>query len=157
MMLHSSQSNRTVTTFALDPSSETLKLLSKRNLGKLQEKEKVLLEPRFPYSPHSDANKIKCLRREREKMNSHQILIRKQRERAMNKLVWKAAQGDEKFLMKDISCEYEYDQLLKMRARAEQERRQDAATKIQRWFKTKRSNGLFKIIREIRKTSAVKI
>ncbi|TNV80283.1 hypothetical protein FGO68_gene9339 [Halteria grandinella] len=156
-IMHSSHSNRTVTTLALDPSSSTFKLLSTKNLHKLQEKEKVLLEPRFPYSPHSDADKIKSLRREREKMNSHQILIRKQRDRAMTKLVWKAAGGDERFLMKDINCEYEYQQLVKMRARAEQERRQDAATKIQRWYKTKRSNGLFKIIREIRKTSATKI
>jgi hypothetical protein len=79
-------------------------------------------------------------------MNSHQILLRKQRDRAMNKLVWRAAQGDEKFLMKDINCEYEYDQLRKMRVRAENERRNDAATKIQRWHKTKRSNALFKVI-----------
>lgn len=131
---------------ALEPSHETLKLLSKRNLVKLQEKEKVLLEPRFPYSPHSDADKIKTLRREREKMNGQQILIRKQRDRAMNKFIWKAAHGDEKFLMKDINCEFEYDMLKKMRLRAALDRKHEAATRIQRWYKTKRSNKLFKMI-----------
>ena len=37
----------------------------------------------------------------------------------MHKLIMKAAQGDEKFLMKDINCDYEYDMLKRMRARAE--------------------------------------
>ena len=39
----------------------------------------------------------------------------------MHKLIMKAAQGDEKFLMKDINCDYEYDMLKRMRARAEKD------------------------------------
>lgn len=59
--------------------------------------------------------------------------------------------------MKDINCEYEYDMLRKMRARAERERANEAATKIQRWYKTLRSRRLFKFIVEIRTKAAVKI
>jgi len=59
-----------------------------------------------------------------------QILIRKQRERVMHKIIIQAYHGDEKVLMKDINCEFEYDMLRKMRARAEKERANEAATKI---------------------------
>jgi hypothetical protein len=58
----------------------------------------------------------------------------------------KAAQGDEKFLMKDINCDYEYDMLKRMRARAEKDRVEEAVIKIQRFFKTVRSKKLFKFI-----------
>ena len=50
-----------------------------------------MLDPRFPYSPHEDVGKIKALRREREKVKSQQILIRRQRDRTMHKLIMKAA------------------------------------------------------------------
>jgi len=109
------------------------------------------LEPRFPYSPHEDAEKIKALRREREKVKSQQILIRKQRDRAMHKLIMKAAQGDEKFLMKDINCEYEYDMLKRLRARAERDKIEEAAIKIQRFWKTVKTKRLFKFIVSITK------
>ena len=135
-----------VTTLALNPSQRTFKLISIRQLSTLQEQEKVLLDPRFPYSPHENVEKIKALRREREKVKSQQILIRKQRDRAMHKLIMKAAQGDEKFLMKDINCDYEYDMLKRMRARAERDKVEDAAIKIQRFWKTIRSKKLFKFI-----------
>jgi hypothetical protein len=36
--------------------------------------------------------------------------------------------------MKDINCEFEYDMLRKIRARAEKEKYNEAATKIQRWY-----------------------
>jgi hypothetical protein len=106
----------------------------------------VLLDPRFPYSPHENVDKIKALRREREKVKSQQILIRKQRDRTMHKLIMQAAQGDEKFLMKDINCDYEYDMLKRMRARAEKDKLEEAAVKIQRWWKTIKSKRLFKFI-----------
>ena len=64
----------------------------------------------------------------------------------MHKLIMKAAQGDEKFLMKDINCDYEYDMLKRMRARAEKDRVEEAVIKIQRFFKTVRSKKLFKFI-----------
>lgn len=64
----------------------------------------------------------------------------------MHKMILKAARGDEKFLMKDINCELEYDMLKKYRVRAEIERKQEAATRIQRWFKTVRQQGFFKLI-----------
>jgi hypothetical protein len=73
-------------------------------------------------------------------------LIRKQRDRAMHKLIMKAAQGDERFLMKDINCDFEYDMLKRMRARAERDRVEEAAIKIQRFWKTVRSKKLFKFI-----------
>lgn len=85
------------------------------------------MDPRFPYSPHEDVEKIKALRREREKVKSQQILIRKQRDRTMHKLIMQAAQGDEKFLMKDINCDYEYDMLKRMRARAQKDKLEEAA------------------------------
>jgi hypothetical protein len=92
-------------------------------------------------------DKIKALRREREKVKSQQILIRKQRDRTMHKLIMQAtAQGDEKFLMKDINCDYEYDMLKRMRARAEKDKLEEAAVKIQRWWKTIKSKRLFKFI-----------
>jgi len=105
-----------------------------------------LLDPRFPYSPHEDVGKIKALRREREKVKSQQILIRRQRDRTMHKLIMKAAQGDERFLMKDINCDFEYDMLKRMRARAERDKVEEAAIKIQRWWKTIKSKRLFKFI-----------
>lgn len=73
-------------------------------------------------------------------------MIRKQRDRAMHKLIMKAAQGDERFLMKDINCDFEYDMLKRMRARAERDRVEEAAIKIQRFWKTVRSKKLFKFI-----------
>jgi hypothetical protein len=48
----------------------------------------------------------------------------------MHKLIMQASHGDEKVLMKDINCEYEYDMLRKIRARAEREKLNEAATKI---------------------------
>jgi IQ calmodulin-binding motif len=86
-----------------------------------------------------------------------QILIRKQRERVMHKLIMQASNGDEKFLMKDINCEYEYDMLRKMRARAERERVNEAATKIQRWYRSLKSRRLFKLIVGIRTQAAIKV
>ena len=86
-----------------------------------------------------------------------QILIRKQRERVMHKIIIQASNGDEKFLMKDINCEYEYDMLRKMRARAEKERANEAATKIQSWFKSLHSRRLFKFIVKIRTEAAIRI
>lgn len=106
----------------------------------------MLLDPRFPYSPHENVEKIKALRREREKVKSQQILIRKQRDRTMHKLIMQAAQGDERFLMKDINCDYEYDMLKRMRARAVKDQLQEAAVKIQRCWKTVKSMRLFKFI-----------
>jgi hypothetical protein len=105
-----------------------------------------LLDPRFPYSPHEDVGKIKALRREREKVKSQQILIRRQRDRTMHKLIMKAAQGDERFLMKDINCNFEYEMLKRMRARAERDKVEEAVIKIQRWWKTIKSKRLFKFI-----------
>ena len=105
-----------------------------------------MLDPRFPYSPHEDVGKIKALRREREKVKSQQILIRRQRDRTMHKLIMKAAQGDERFLMKDINCDFEYDMLKRMRARAERDKVEEAAIKIQRWWKTIKSKRIFKFI-----------
>jgi hypothetical protein len=64
----------------------------------------------------------------------------------MHKLIMQAAQGDEKFLMKDINCDYEYDMLKRMRARAEKDKLEEAAVKIQRWWKTIKSKRLFKFI-----------
>ncbi len=64
----------------------------------------------------------------------------------MHKLIMKAAQGDERFLMKDINCDFEYDMLKRMRARAERDRVEEAAIKIQRFWKTVRSKKLFKFI-----------
>jgi len=58
----------------------------------------------------------------------------------------KAAQGDERFLMKDINCDFEYDMLKRMRARAERDKVEEAAIKIQRWWKTIKSKRLFKFI-----------
>jgi hypothetical protein len=115
------------------------------------------LDPRFPYGPHEDIERIKALRREREKVKSMQILIRKQRERVMHKLIMQASNGDEKFLMKDINCEYEYDMLRKMRVRAERERANEAACKIQRWYKSLRSRRLFKFIVNVRTNAAIKV
>ena len=105
-----------------------------------------MLDPRFPYSPHEDVGKIKALRREREKVKSQQILIRRQRDRTMHKLIMKAAQGDERFLMKDINCNFEYEMLKRMRARAERDKVEEAVIKIQRWWKTIKSKRLFKFI-----------
>jgi hypothetical protein len=48
----------------------------------------------------------------------------------MHKLIMQAAQGDERFLMKDINCDYEYDMLKRMRARAEKDKLEEAAIKI---------------------------
>ena len=64
----------------------------------------------------------------------------------MHKLIMQAAQGDERFLMKDINCNYEYDMLKRMRARAERDKLEEAAIKIQRWWKTIKSKRLFKFI-----------
>ena len=64
----------------------------------------------------------------------------------MHKLIMQAAQGDERFLMKDINCNYEYDMLKRMRARAEKDKLEEAAIKIQRWWKTIKSKRLFKFI-----------
>jgi ribosomal protein S5 len=58
----------------------------------------------------------------------------------------KAAQGDEKFLMKDINCEYEYDMLKRLRARAERDKIEEAVIKIQRFWKTVKTKRLFKFI-----------
>jgi hypothetical protein len=57
------KSKAQIATLALTPSKETLKLISKNNLKMLQEKEKVILNPRFPYSPHCNVEQIKALRR----------------------------------------------------------------------------------------------
>lgn len=139
-----------VTTLAITPSEHNLKLLSTKQFSRLQEQEKVLLDPRFAYGPHEDIERIKALRREREKVKSMQILIRKQRERVMHKLIIQSSHGDEKFMMKDINCDYEYDMLRKMRARADRERAHEAASRIQRWFKALRSRRLFKFIVSVR-------
>lgn len=75
----------------------------------------------------------------------------------MHKLIMQASHGDEKFLMKDINCEFEYDMLRKLRARAEKDRKEEAAIKIQSFFKTLQTMKLYKFVREVRKNAAIKI
>lgn len=48
--------------------------------------------------------------------------------------------------IKAYTNSFEYEMLLKMRVRAENDKRNDAAKRIQRFVKTKRANKIFKMI-----------
>ena len=103
----------------------------------------MILNPRFNYSPHSNVDHIKALRREREMMKSQHILIRKQKER---KLSLSIHQQDEKSLLKEMNCGFEYQLLQKMRAKSYLENRIEAVVKIQRSYKTLLMRRMFKYI-----------
>lgn len=89
----------------------------------------MILNPRFPYAPHCNVDEIKALRRYREKMSGHQVLIRKQKERQLN-LTRTAQLVTAKSAMKDLNCEFEFEILKKLRAKSNAERRLDAACYI---------------------------